>query len=80
MHSEIARERDLLVEVDDRRGGSRPVVRPAARFSASRNSVRGPAPRLGEHADEVLRDLLGYDEARLRTLRASGALGDEPEA
>ncbi len=77
---EIARERGLLVEVDDRRGGSRPVVRPAARFSASRNSVRGPAPRLGEHADEVLRDLLGYDEARLRTLRASGALGDESEA
>ena len=77
---EIARERGLLVEVDDRRGGSRPVVRPAARFSASRNRVRGPAPRLGEHADELLRGLLGYDEAKLRALRASGALGDEPEA
>jgi CoA:oxalate CoA-transferase len=78
LHGELARERDLLVEVDDRRGSTRPVVRPAARFSGSQNRIRGPAPRLGEHADEVLRELLGYDEARIGALRKSGALADEP--
>jgi crotonobetainyl-CoA:carnitine CoA-transferase CaiB-like acyl-CoA transferase len=34
-----------------------------------------PAPRLGEHTDEVLRDVLGYPEARIAALHASGALG-----
>ncbi len=70
----LAQERDLLVEVDDRRGGTRPVVRPAARFSGAANEVRGPAPRLGEHTEEVLRDLLGYDDSRIAALRGAGAL------
>jgi crotonobetainyl-CoA:carnitine CoA-transferase CaiB-like acyl-CoA transferase len=34
------------------------------------------APTVGEHTDEVLRDVLGYDEERRRELRASGALGE----
>jgi crotonobetainyl-CoA:carnitine CoA-transferase CaiB-like acyl-CoA transferase len=33
-----------------------------------------PAPGLGEHTEEILRDLLGYDPARIAALRASGAL------
>lgn len=70
----VATERELLVQVDDRRGGTRPVIRPAARFSGSANAVRGPAPLLGEHNASVLRELLGYDEERIRTLRDSGVL------
>ncbi|ROO84951.1 crotonobetainyl-CoA:carnitine CoA-transferase CaiB-like acyl-CoA transferase [Actinocorallia herbida] len=34
-----------------------------------------PAPEPGEHTEEILRDVLGYDAARLTALRASGALG-----
>ncbi len=70
----LAQERNLLVEVDDRRGGLRPVVRPPARFSVSRNEVRGVPPRRGEHNAELLRELLGYDDARVRELEASGIL------
>jgi crotonobetainyl-CoA:carnitine CoA-transferase CaiB-like acyl-CoA transferase len=33
------------------------------------------APTLGEHTDAVLRDVLGYDDGRLKALRDSGALG-----
>jgi crotonobetainyl-CoA:carnitine CoA-transferase CaiB-like acyl-CoA transferase len=33
------------------------------------------APVAGEHTEAVLRDVLGYDDARVATLRASGALG-----
>ena len=73
----IARERDLLVAVDDRRGGTRSVVRPPARFSVSSNRVRGPAPRLGEHITSVLADLLGYDADRVAALEASGVLRRE---
>ena len=31
-------------------------------------------PRLGAHTEEVLRDLLGYDDARVDALRASKAV------
>jgi len=34
------------------------------------------APFLGEHTGEVLRDVLGYDDAALATVAASGALGE----
>ena len=33
------------------------------------------APLRNEHADEVLQDLLGYDEATVAQLRAGGAFG-----
>ena len=33
------------------------------------------APTVGEHTDAVLRDVLGYDAARIEELRATGALG-----
>jgi len=33
------------------------------------------APAVGEHTDAVLRDVLGFDDARIASLRASGALG-----
>jgi CoA:oxalate CoA-transferase len=70
----LARERELLVEVDDRRGGTRPVVRPPARFSDSRNEVAGPAPRLGEHGREVLSEWLGYEPSRIGALESGGIL------
>jgi crotonobetainyl-CoA:carnitine CoA-transferase CaiB-like acyl-CoA transferase len=76
---ELARERDLLVEVDDRRGATRPVVRSPARFSSSSNRIRGPAPRCGEHAEVVLRDVLGYDAERIRALRAAGVITEPAE-
>ena len=33
------------------------------------------APTPGEHSDEILRGLLGYDDSRIEALRAAGALG-----
>lgn len=37
--------------------------------------VPGKAPSPGQHTDEILRSLLGYDEARIAALRSSGAVG-----
>ena len=34
------------------------------------------APTVGQHSDEVLREVLGYSPARIAALRESGALGD----
>jgi crotonobetainyl-CoA:carnitine CoA-transferase CaiB-like acyl-CoA transferase len=74
----LARERDLLVEVDDRRGGTRPLVRPPARFSSSANAVRARAPRRGEHNREVLQDLLGYADSEVLELERTGVVSTAP--
>ena len=76
----FAQERGLLVEVDDRRGGTRPVVRSPYRFSRSSCEIRGPAPRQGEHSAAILKELLGYDDGRIAELREAGVLreGAEP--
>ena len=70
----FAQERELLLTLDDRRGGTRTVVRSPYIFSRSECHVRGPAPRRGEHNTEVLRELLGHDDERIRELEASGVL------
>jgi CoA:oxalate CoA-transferase len=58
-----------LGPVDDLYGSGLPV-----RFSAARVGYASPAPRLGEHNDFVLGDLLGYSRERIATLRETGAI------
>ncbi len=57
------RHRGSIVDVDDREGGTRPVVQSPYRFSEAESGVRGPAPWKGEHNAEVLSEWLGLDEA-----------------
>ncbi|MGQ3297217.1 CaiB/BaiF CoA transferase family protein [Reyranella sp.] len=41
-------------------------------------AIERPAPNLGQHTDEVLRELLGYDDARLKELNDSGVTSTTP--
>jgi len=49
----------------------------SSRFQLSRTPARvaRAAPTLGQDTDAVLRELLGYDDGRIESLRAAGALG-----
>lgn len=49
---------------------------PPLRLSETPVAVERPAPLLGEHAEEILASLPGYDEERIAALVASGAFGD----
>jgi hypothetical protein len=40
--------------------------------------VRGPAPTFGQHNREILRETLGYDEARCEALESAGVLAEKP--
>jgi len=51
------------------------VVGVPIRLSATPGSVRTSSPALGEHTDEVLRDVLGLGPTEIDSLRAAGALG-----
>ncbi len=66
--------RASLVEVDDRVGGTRRVVRSPYRFSRSESKVRGAAPLRGEHNHDVLADWLDLTPSEIEELDASGVL------
>lgn len=67
-----AHEAGIFVETPDGWGGS--FYGPAApvRFPGADTSPRGPAPRLGQHTREVLREL-GYSESQVEAMLAAGA-------
>jgi len=45
------------------------------RFLDAELPTPAKAPTVGQHTDEVLRQVLGYDDNRIASLRAAGALG-----
>ncbi|HEX4368190.1 MAG TPA: CoA transferase [Rhodopila sp.] len=64
----------LFQEVDHPTEGKIRQARPPARFSASPAEVRRPAPLLGEHTREVLREA-GYTPAEIDSLIENKAIG-----
>jgi crotonobetainyl-CoA:carnitine CoA-transferase CaiB-like acyl-CoA transferase len=48
------------------------------RFSGQFLPIRSPAPVLGQHNEEVLRDILGLSPKEIAELRASNVIGDHP--
>ena len=41
-------------------------------------SIERPGPDLGQHTREVLRDVLGYDDAQLKKLAEAGVTSTAP--
>jgi formyl-CoA transferase len=37
------------------------------------------SPTLGEHTDEILREVLGYEDAKIKALKSAGALSMPPK-
>lgn len=50
------------------------IASPLAQMEKSPATIRMAPPLLGEHTDEILGELLGYDAARIAALREAGAV------
>jgi succinyl-CoA:(S)-malate CoA-transferase subunit B len=60
-----------LVAIDEAETGESVIVpAPVPMLSETPGSIRSLGPKLGQHTDEVLRDVLGLDDARIAELRA----------
>ena len=68
------RETGTIVEVDHPTRGTYLTVGNPIKLSDSPTEVTR-SPLLGEHTDEILREVLGFDDRRIAEVRGSGALG-----
>lgn len=67
-------EREMIVEYDHPDVGRVRLPGNPIKMSGVTGTISKPAPRLGEHTDEVLRELLSLAPERIAALRAEGAI------
>jgi formyl-CoA transferase len=77
-NDEHVKLREMYVELDHPLRGKWYNVGMPIKLSASPAKIER-SPLLGEHTDEVLKGVLGYDDARLAALRQAGAFSLPPK-
>jgi succinate--hydroxymethylglutarate CoA-transferase len=61
--------RNMIEEIDHPTCGKVKLVNHPVKYSRVEPKIRTPPPLLGEHTDEVLRDLLGFGEENISAMR-----------
>jgi crotonobetainyl-CoA:carnitine CoA-transferase CaiB-like acyl-CoA transferase len=65
---------DMLAVQRHSQAGAVDMVNIPVRLSDTPGSIRSPAPEVGQHTEEVLREL-GYDDGEIARLRAERTIG-----
>ena len=73
-HPQVA-ARGAIVEQEHPIAGTVQSVAPPVRMSATPGSIRRPAPRIGEHTVEVLRERLGLSASEIERLQRENIIG-----
>ena len=68
------RHRGLKIDVPHPLAGTVPLVANPIKYSRTKQRYDTPPPLLGQHTDEILRDLLGKTEAEIAALRGAGVI------
>lgn len=68
------RHRGMLVEIDQPVVGKMRIANSPIRLSETPGEVYAPAPLLGQHSEEVLREVLQYSQVEIDQLKESGII------
>lgn len=66
--------RGMVKEVEHPACGPMKLVNTPVKFSYSEPSIRTPPPLLGQHTDEVLREIVGMSDLDIRSLKNEGVV------
>jgi formyl-CoA transferase len=77
-HDEHVRGREMWVELDHPQRGKWWNVGMPIKLSASPAKIER-SPLLGEHTEEILKDVLNYDDAKVTALKSAGAFSAPPK-
>ena len=72
--SPTVQHRGSIADIDNRAGGTRPIVQSPYRFSNAESGVRGVAPHQGEHNADALADWLGSGAEEIARWVEAGVL------
>ncbi|MFK8021819.1 MAG: CaiB/BaiF CoA transferase family protein [Pseudomonadales bacterium] len=75
LNDEQVLHRNMVIDLKHPSGKSTKGPGNPIKLSRTGEESFTPAPLLGEHTDEVFKSLLGYDNAKLAELKATGAIG-----
>jgi crotonobetainyl-CoA:carnitine CoA-transferase CaiB-like acyl-CoA transferase len=64
----------MILEIQDPVGGKKKIVGSPVKFSRVPEIEPQPAPLLGEHNQKILKDLLGFSQEKIETLRARNVI------
>jgi crotonobetainyl-CoA:carnitine CoA-transferase CaiB-like acyl-CoA transferase len=79
LESELVRAREMVVEIEQPRIGSVRQLGVPVKLSQTPGNAQKPAPALGEHTEEVLREA-GFGDGEIASLLESGAVAGTNEA
>jgi len=74
MNHEHVLARDMVKEMHHEYVGPIKMVNTPVKYSESKPSIRSVPPVLGQHTDEVLREVLGMSEEEIQGLKDEGAV------
>ncbi|CAD6446727.1 d6aa8f8d-b2c6-4ea9-b93c-054f0c661970-CDS [Sclerotinia trifoliorum] len=66
--------RDMVKEMNHEYCGPVKMVNTPVKYSESKPGIRTVPPMLGQHTDEILRDVLGMNESDIQALKREGAV------
>jgi crotonobetainyl-CoA:carnitine CoA-transferase CaiB-like acyl-CoA transferase len=66
--------RELVQSVTLDNGTDIDLLGPVPKMSETPGTIRRPPPALGQHSEEILREVLNFDAGRIQSLREGGIL------
>lgn len=75
MITKTVQARGMVQEIEHPTCGPIKLINTPVKYSFSTPGIRTPPPTLGEHTDEVLREVMGLSEAEIEELRVGGVVG-----